>query len=363
MVRDYKGAFHVHSKLSDGTGSPMEIVEAARRAGLDFVVLTDHKTVILRRRGKEGWYGSTMLLVGQEITPRVNHVVALGLDSVVRPVRGEPYAHAREVAKRGGLAFAVHPWPPRRVKHVPFRRLPAPWHDWTRAPVMGVELWSYMADWVRHVHFLRPLQFLKLLRDPERGIRGPLRSTLAEYDAVCRRRRMVAVGGLDAHALRGPFGLEVFPYEFLFGTIRTHVLVAEAFTGDFAHDEPAFYAALREGHCYFAHDGLADSTGTTFTCSGAAGEWLMGDELGLEPGLTLRATVPVEAALRLVYNGSTVHETSGTALEWPVHEPGVYRMEGRIGGRPWLYTNPVYVREAVASSDAGPDEGACLDDV
>jgi hypothetical protein len=358
MLHEYKGALHVHSRLSDGTGSPMAIVAAAQRAGLDFVVLTDHKTVILRRRGKDGWYGSTMLVVGQEITPRVNHLMALGLDGVVKPVRSDPYAHAREVARQGGLGFAVHPWPPRRVKHVPFKRLPAPWRDWTSAPVLGVELWSYMADWVRHVHFLRPIQFLGLLRRPERGIRGPLTATLAEYDAVCQRRRMVAVGGLDAHAVRGPFGLVVFPYEFLFRTIRTHVL-ADAFTGDFAHDEQALYAALRAGHCTLAHDGIADSTGATFTCSGSGSERITGDELAFQPGLTLRATVPVEASLRLVYNGLTAYETSGTALERPVGEPGVYRIEGRIGGRPWLYTNPIYVRRSAEADAAGAAE-PCL---
>ena len=344
MLRDYKGALHVHSKLSDGTGSPMQIVEAARRAKLDFVVLTDHKTVELRGQGKEGWYGPTMLVVGQEISPRVNHVVALGLDRVVRAARGERLGHVREVVEQGGLAIAAHPWPRRRLLHVPFRRLPAPWYDWTEAPVMGVELWSYMGDWTRHVNFLRPAYFIELIRRPELGIRGPLTRTLADYDAVCQRRRMVAVGAVDAHALRAPFGIKVFPYEFLFGTVRTHLLVPEGFTGDFARDEAIFYAALRAGHCYVAHDGIADATGTTFACSGAGGEWIMGDELEFRQGLTVRATVPVEAALRLIYNGSAVHEATGRALEWPVAGPGVYRLEGRVGGRAWLYTNPIYVR-------------------
>jgi predicted metal-dependent phosphoesterase TrpH len=35
---------HAHSAISDGTDSPSELVEAARRAGLDVVALTDHDT-------------------------------------------------------------------------------------------------------------------------------------------------------------------------------------------------------------------------------------------------------------------------------------------------------------------------------
>ena len=37
-----RGAYHVHSTVSDGTGSIDEIAAAAARAGLQFVILTDH---------------------------------------------------------------------------------------------------------------------------------------------------------------------------------------------------------------------------------------------------------------------------------------------------------------------------------
>src|SRR5262245_55919100 len=36
------GAYHVHTNRSDGTGSPDEIADAAARAGLTFVIFTDH---------------------------------------------------------------------------------------------------------------------------------------------------------------------------------------------------------------------------------------------------------------------------------------------------------------------------------
>ena len=37
-----KGAYHVHSERSDGTGTSDDIAAAAARAGLQFVILTDH---------------------------------------------------------------------------------------------------------------------------------------------------------------------------------------------------------------------------------------------------------------------------------------------------------------------------------
>ena len=36
------GAYHIHTLLSDGSGSVEEVAEAAARAGLSFVIITDH---------------------------------------------------------------------------------------------------------------------------------------------------------------------------------------------------------------------------------------------------------------------------------------------------------------------------------
>ena len=37
-----RGAFHIHSSRSDGSGSVAAIAAAAARAGLQFIILTDH---------------------------------------------------------------------------------------------------------------------------------------------------------------------------------------------------------------------------------------------------------------------------------------------------------------------------------
>ncbi len=42
-LRPYKGDFHMHSNVSDGVESPAYVAAACRRAGLDFMALTDHK--------------------------------------------------------------------------------------------------------------------------------------------------------------------------------------------------------------------------------------------------------------------------------------------------------------------------------
>ncbi len=37
-----RGVYHVHTVRSDGSGTPDEVAAAAARAGLHFVILTDH---------------------------------------------------------------------------------------------------------------------------------------------------------------------------------------------------------------------------------------------------------------------------------------------------------------------------------
>ena len=39
------GVVHVHTSLSDGGGTPLDVVAAARAAGLGFVAITDHNDV------------------------------------------------------------------------------------------------------------------------------------------------------------------------------------------------------------------------------------------------------------------------------------------------------------------------------
>jgi PHP domain len=100
-----RGAFHVHTKRSDGRGTVEEVAAAAKAAGLHFVVLTDHNDFGPR----EPVYQDGVLLVpGVEISTRYGHLVALGLE---KPLEGP---RAREVGvdavnEAGGVAVLAHP--------------------------------------------------------------------------------------------------------------------------------------------------------------------------------------------------------------------------------------------------------------
>lgn len=138
--------------------------------------------------------------------------------------------------------------------------------------------------------------------------------------------------------------LDIDPYHRSFRNSATHVLAAKL-------DEPTLRAALKAGHAYVAHDWMCDGTGFRFEASDATGKHLgvQGDEVKLSEGLKLTARLPVPALVRLLRHGAEVARTEGKAeFEYAVKMPGAYRLEAwlTLDGepRPWLYSNPIYVR-------------------
>ena len=138
--------------------------------------------------------------------------------------------------------------------------------------------------------------------------------------------------------------LDVDPYYRSFRNSSTHILAPKL-------DEPAIRAALKGGHAYVAHDWMCDATGFRFDAVDTHGKSIaeMGDEVKRADGLKLSARLPLPAYVRLLRHGKEIAKSEGrTAFEFAVTEPGAYRLEAwlKLDGewRPWIFSNPVYVR-------------------
>ena len=106
---------HIHSLYSDGTASVAQILEhVEHQTDLDVIAITDHERVDGALRAAElhaAGDHSFDLVVGEEITTRRGHVLALFVTERIRPLR--PLAetlHAIHAA--GGVAIAAHPLAP-----------------------------------------------------------------------------------------------------------------------------------------------------------------------------------------------------------------------------------------------------------
>ena len=330
---------HVHSTHSDGTGTVAQIAEAAARNAVDVVLLTDHDTLAARREGEEGWHGDVLVLVGEEVTPKnQDHYLAFGLAREVS--RNQPAAGiVGDVAERGGFGFCAHPFSrgSKRFK----RAAGMPWTDFDCDLIEGLEVWSFVTDTAEKLESLADAA--RFVAAPERMLDHPPARNLAEWDRLCRLRRVVGIAGIDAHQIgfrvRERVPLRLMSYARSFRFLRTHVLTDEPLEGELEHDALQVYAALRSGRCYMSVDSLAPPRGFSFT----AGETAMGGEIDFA-GQVLLATLPRPAHLRLIRNGELIAERDGSDLEHEAAEPGVYRIEARLRERTWILSNPVYLR-------------------
>jgi len=85
-----RGVVHVHTIRSDGSGTVDQVAEAAARAGLKFVVLTDHGDGT-REPEPPAYRHGVLCIDAFEVTTFSGHLVVLGLTNAA-PYRlgGEP---------------------------------------------------------------------------------------------------------------------------------------------------------------------------------------------------------------------------------------------------------------------------------
>ena len=183
-ARTVRGALHVHTRRSDGTGTPEDVAKAAARAGLDFVVLTDHgdahaihgraavhrrRAGPRRRRDQHQRPGTT-----SRWACRVRHI---GLPVKARDV-------VEDVHRLGGFGIVAHPDSPK------------------------AELsWRRLAGGLRRAGMAERRQPMARRAARRAGADGPVGTGCAGPSRSCRssiarRRRLDAMGRAD----RAPIG-------------------------------------------------------------------------------------------------------------------------------------------------------------
>ncbi len=111
----YRGDCHLHSWYSDGRRTPAEIAALARAAGLDFINTSDHNTQSSHPHWAPEAGDDLLIMLGEEITTRNGHVVALGtepdtfIDWRYRARDNRFGRYAREIRRAGGLVVPAHP--------------------------------------------------------------------------------------------------------------------------------------------------------------------------------------------------------------------------------------------------------------
>ena len=345
---------HMHTPYSDGHGTHKDISQAALKAGVDAVIVTDHNVWV---NGPAGYYGDgnqrVLLLIGEEIhdqtrSPQKNHLLVVGAGRELAPHASDPQRLLDSVRQAGGLAFIAHPVDPPAPA---FGEPDISWVDWDIQDFTGIELWNGMSEFKSLLK--SRLHALLYAYNPARIAHGPFPETLEKWDQLLSNgRRVVAIGGSDAHAFPasyGPLRRTLFPYEFHFRTINTHLFSPEPLSGDEFNDRRMILDALHQGHAFVGYDLPASTRGFRFTANGQEGTVWMGDEIPVGRGITIQIRLPQRAECRLVKDGKTLKTwRKRETCTYITTNPGVYRVEvyvhflGRRRG--WIFSNPIYVR-------------------
>lgn len=348
---------HMHTYYSDGHASHTEIAQSAMRANLDAIIVTDHNVWV---DGVEGYYHQNdqrvLLLVGEEIhnqalQPQKNHMLVFGAQKELAPLAYDPQLLIDRVRKEGGLSFLAHIYDPAAPA---VGESDISWENWQVKGYTGIELWNSMSEFKSLLKSM--LHAIYFVFNPESIAHGPSTQALTKWDELLSPGNpVVAVGGSDAHALParlGPIRRKLFPYEFHFRCINTHLLSETPLTGELDNDRQVIYQALKRGQAFIGYDLPASTKGFRFTAHGLEHKVTMGNTIDLLNGVTLQIRLPQAAECRLLRNGKEIQTWSGkTTCTHITSQPGVYRVEVyqtfRGKRRGWIFSNPIYVRPPI----------------
>lgn len=378
--RDFRANLHVHSAFShDSRGRIEDIVAAAKRAGTQVLLFNEHPAdhYDFFTDGHRGLNDGVLLIPGAEMRGFLCYPTQSlkGLDG------GSNQEFCDLVCGRDGRLF---------ICHLEERM------DWQLGGITGTEIYNTHADFKDETTLIKafrdPLWLFKTAplfqKYPQAAYSALLDQPidyLRRYDELCQIAPHTGVAGNDAHqnvglrivwkadgkvaiedALEEPiisfnpddnplvkglttgkqpgdvlFSLVVDPYEMALRHVGTHLLMR-----DLTQDE--VWEALAEGRAYVAFDWLCDATGFDFAAQNGDQRHEMGSRITMADGLVLNARAPHAGHWTLVRNGQTVFETDGDALDFPIKEPGVYRVEVSLQvaseTKPWILSNPIYVQ-------------------
>ena len=383
---DYRAVLHAHAQDATHTGGTRpELLAGAKRAGVQIVMLTDH---VRPERDfiNDSWRGlheGVLFIPGAED----RGFLSFPIKSIKGIEGGSRDLYIEMVRSGGGNIFLSH------VEERP---------DWPTDRLDGLEIYNHHTDVKNEAAFqlwlqgsltdpVRLPELVAALNEYPEEVFGAqqdyLADIIAKWDRDAQQRKLTGVAANDCHhnqvftitaideatveigyitskptttrvtadkvpgvatLVKGRkpgeliARLDFDPYERSLRYVSTHILAHEL-------AEPAVREALQRGHAFVAHDWLCDSTGFAFVARGGGkSNAIMGDDIKLEGALRLSAATPIKCAMKLIRNGEVVQTANVNRLDFDVEKPGVYRIEAwlEVDGeqRPWIYSNPIYVR-------------------
>ena len=345
----YCGAIHIHSLFSDGTGDLNTIVKAAKKSGLDWIIVTDHNTMEI----EEGIFNGVYVIRSEEISPySENHYLVFGTNEVIEPC-DNPQIYVDKVRELGGFGFAAHPdegitvdkngncIPRKNSNHC------IPWSDKNVKPD-GVEIWNWFSNWADNYDDTSLLTKAYSFFFKHRIITNPSPLTLSWWDSLNNERENVvpALGGVDAHALliKDYFiPLYIFPYTTCFKTINNTINLREPLSKDFKEAKQQILSAVIKGNNIIINKNISKEIPEFLICNNKNIGY-SGESIDLDENTTLKIKLNKKADIKILLNGKEIFKTQDKICTLPIKEKGKYRAEFSHKNKGFAYTNPIVVK-------------------
>jgi hypothetical protein len=322
---DYRGIFDLPLKASKTDQGA--VADLAKSSQLDFIFLADK----VEANGSDADFGiggftnDILFIPGGAFDVGGSRIIGANLHEPIKP-NLTPTDLIAAIHDQGGLAIAADP------------SQFASSEDYALADAM--EVYSQRAAWLAQSPASLYLRATFFGTDHFLGdLDTRPDANLALYDKITAGARVAMLTGTGAADNLSVLGAKVgtLPQLFLFCT--THLLARERNTDPILE-------ALRLGHAYASFDYLGYVGAFILYAQAGDTATMMGDEVHLTTGLSLKAELPAPAdRIVMLQNGAEVTSAgNASALEFAPKSPGAYRIEAYRNGKLWILSNPLYVR-------------------
>lgn len=349
FLYDYKIALDVYSHLSSGSGNALTIAEEAKKARLNFVLISDTNSYYDLDTDK--YLSDVGMLSGAKVADDERQFIYysptrkdffkktpedFANDSDALIIESHKITEPYDVAKLSKLKFDG-------LEVINFKSIAQ--KSWNESRLSTI--WSIL-----YYPFNPRLALTRLYKEPS--------TEIAAFDQLSQLKKVNFFMGAEATARAIPFAdwLIKFPsYEISFNIATQHVFLTSELTGDITADTNKILTALKRGHSYVAFDALGDATGFESYITETRKKIFTGEDITFTKNLRLYYKLPVEPIpfyeVVLLKNGQRVDHLNTFEGLFPIDSPGVYRLQVRLSPTfplpdatkwiSWIYTNNFYV--------------------
>lgn len=333
------GAIHIHSVYSDGTGDIESISKAAKNAGLDWIIVTDHNSFEI----EEGIYNGVYVIKGEEISPKdENHYLALGINKYIQPNVNAKH-NIEAVKLNGGFGFAAHADESdfRRNSHQPIK--------WTNKNITpdGVEIWNWFSEWADNLNDRNIFSLAYAYLFKHNLIKEANATTIKWWDKLNNTSDKIipAIGGIDAHALKIKgyvIPVTIFPYQDMFKTIVNVISSNKPFAKDFETRKTQILEAIKTGRNLIINRVVSKEI-PIFKISNKNQTVTNGESISLDNETLLNVQTKKKGSIKIFHNGKEIKSVISNSIKMLLNEVGKYRVEIKFGKRGFAYSNPILV--------------------